>query len=96
MPWTDLTTKSQLPLWRRTDGATVRWDNGPSKLNWIAFRPDPSEDYLEMRQGELIRPRRWKTEQAAMIAVDREFPEIESQASQTHHHRPENRCRRSS
>jgi hypothetical protein len=74
--WVDLTKISTRPLWRRTDGATVRWDNGPSKMHWIAFEPDPSERYLQMKQGSrgLIGPRRWKTEKAAMRAVDREYP----------------------
>jgi hypothetical protein len=76
MSWVDLTKISSRPLWRRSDGATVRWDNGPSKLHWIAFEPDPSEKYL-MRCSKrgLGFPRHWADAKSAMRAVDREFPE---------------------
>lgn len=63
--------------WERSDGATVRYAMGPDKLDYIAFKPDPSQEYLgrttkRSRRG-LIWPRRWKTSKAAMRAVDREF-----------------------
>ena len=78
--WVDISKISSRPCWRRHDGATVRWDNGPSKMHWIAFEPDPSERYLEMKQGRhLIGPRRWKTAKAAMRSVDREYPSNDNQ-----------------
>lgn len=64
--------------WRyvRGDGATVKWHGGPSRLQWLAYEPDPSENYLSRTNGRLIWPRRWATAEAAMRAVDREYPEV--------------------
>lgn len=76
MPWVDLTKISSLPLWRRSDGATVRWDNGPNKQHWIAFEPDPSEKYLiRYNKRGLGWPRRWASAKEAMRVVDREYAE---------------------
>lgn len=57
----------------------------PTARMWTAWEPNPSSAYLVMRRGILRRaqdgklykpgfPRRWKTADAAMRAVDREFP----------------------
>jgi hypothetical protein len=57
----------------------------PRSRMWTAWEPDPSEKALLMRRGRLRRaqdgqtfrfgfPRRWKTAEAAMAAVDREYP----------------------
>ena len=63
--------------WRRDDGAVVKFDTGPAKLQWIAFEPDPSNAYLSRPAGRspvLTVPRRWRTAEAAMNAVDVEHP----------------------
>lgn len=61
--------------YRRADGAVVKFDGGPSKLQWLAFEPDPSEAYLiRYSKGGAGYCRRWKTAEAAMQAVDREYP----------------------
>lgn len=71
--------------WERADGAVVR-DVGasspeskpwlPGHRGWMAFGPGPDEhNYLSMPFGKRFRgPRKWKTAEAAMRAVDREFP----------------------
>lgn len=52
---------------------------------WTAWEPDPSNRYLAMARGRLRQtmngvlskpgfPRRWKTAEAAIRAVDREYP----------------------
>jgi hypothetical protein len=53
---------------------------------WTAWEPDPSDKFLGMNRGRLRRnetdghlwrpgfPRRWKTAEAAIKAVDREYP----------------------
>jgi hypothetical protein len=52
---------------------------------YTAFEPDPSQQYLSMHRGRTRKaqdghlfkpgfPRRWKTKEAAMKAVDKEFP----------------------
>lgn len=52
---------------------------------WIAYEPDPSDRYLAMQRGRWRIdacgdeykpefPRRWKTAEAAMRTVDKEFP----------------------
>lgn len=52
---------------------------------WTAWEPDPSQNYLKMERGRprrlqngtlsrLSTPRRWKTAEAAMKAVDGDFP----------------------
>jgi hypothetical protein len=63
------------------------WPNSAvaSARMWTAWEPDPSERALSMTRGRLRRaqdghlwrpgfPRRWKTAEAAMAAVDREYP----------------------
>lgn len=76
--------------WEANDGAVVRWDNSsphpnpanPRSRMWIAFGPGADEyDCLKafrMRRGRRRSdrgyPRRWKTAQAAMRAVDETFP----------------------
>lgn len=61
--------------WVRSDGAVVKYSMGPRKLEWIAFEPNPSEAYLARTNGRLSWPRRWASPEAAMRAVDQEFPE---------------------
>jgi hypothetical protein len=57
----------------------------PTARMWTAFEPDPSQKYLAMHRGRTRKaqdghmfkpgfPRRWKTAEAAMRAVDKEFP----------------------
>jgi hypothetical protein len=68
--------------WERSDGAVVQWDQRsphvrpwlPAARMWTAWEPDPSDNYLKMTNGRLSWPRRFKTAQAAMRAVDKEFP----------------------
>lgn len=60
--------------WTRSDGAVVLFHSGPPKFQWIAFEPDPSNAYLPRDNGRLSWPRRWRTAQAAMDAVDAEYP----------------------
>ena len=70
--------------WTRSDGAVVRWDQSspypnpanPRSRMWIAFGPEPGGEYLRQTSKHGLEwPRRWKTAEAAMKAVDREFPE---------------------
>lgn len=59
----------------RSDGAVVKYQMGPRKLDWIAFEPNPSEDYLGRKNKRgLVWPRRWGSAEAAMRAVDQEYP----------------------
>lgn len=68
----------------RNDGAVVMWDQrspypnpeNPESRLWTAWEPDPSERYIGMgrRGSRLTWPRRWKTAEAAMSAVDRLYP----------------------
>ena len=68
--------------WVRYDGAVVLYDvhsPHPNPLNpncrmWTAWEPDPSEMYLRMTNGRLGWPKRFKTPQNAMKAVDKAFP----------------------
>lgn len=57
----------------------------PHSRMWTAWEPEPSQRYLWMRRGRLRRaqdghlfkpgfPRRWRTAEAAMRAVNREYP----------------------
>jgi hypothetical protein len=57
----------------------------PTAKMWTAWEPEPSSAYLVMRRGRLRRAqdgklykpgfaRRWRTAEAAMKAVDKEFP----------------------
>lgn len=62
----------------RSDGAVVKYFGGPRKMDWIAFEPNPSEEYLARTNGRLTWPRRWASAEAAMRAVDREYPEQHS------------------
>lgn len=80
------------PMWveetgaryRRHDGAVVRLHTGPSKLQWIAYEPDPSENYLIRRNKRGIGwPRRWRTAEAAMRTVDKEYPSAFGQQAPT-------------
>jgi hypothetical protein len=63
------------------------WPNPaqPSARMWTAWEPDPSERALSMCRGcwrraqdghrfKLSFPRRWKTAETAMRAVDKEYP----------------------
>ena len=64
----------------------------PNSRMWTAWEPDPSQHCLYMERGRIRNgrdsglwkpgfPRRWKTPETAMQAVDREFPlglELES------------------
>ena len=64
------------------------WPNPASTLHpakmWTAWEPDPSEKALYMQRGRTRVtqgrewkpgfPRRWKTAEAAMRAVDKEYP----------------------
>ena len=61
--------------WVRTDGAVVKYNMGPPKLDWIAYEPEPSQAYLirHSKRGAGW-PRRWGSAKAAMRAVDREYP----------------------
>lgn len=73
MPWISDDNGTRF---RRHDGAVVKHKMGPSKLEWIAFEPDPSEDYLiRYSKDGLGYPRRWGTAYAAMRALDREYPD---------------------
>jgi len=77
MAWTQKTRDR----WERHDGAVVKrstdeyyaqpWLAG--HRGWIAFEPNPSTNYLRMSNGRVGWPRRWKTPEAAMRAVDREY-----------------------
>ena len=76
--------------WTRIDGAAVLWDNrtpyaNPSSPNgrmWTAWKPDPSEECLIRRsKNGLGFPRRWKSRESAMAAVDREYPLPSSRTS---------------
>lgn len=45
-------------------------------MEWVAFEPDPSENYLiRYSKRGMGWPRRWKSAEAAMRAVDKEYPE---------------------
>lgn len=80
MAWTDIRTDLGRPAFRRDDGAIVRWDNGPSHLHWIAYEPDPSEKYLiRYSKRGMGWPRRWKSAEAAMQTVDKEYPRTHGQ-----------------
>lgn len=57
----------------------------PASRMWTAWEPNPSQAYLMMRRGRVRKtmegalskpgfPRRWKTAEAAMKAVDNEHP----------------------
>ena len=69
--------------WARSDGAVVMWDHRsphpnptlPSARMWTAWEPDPSDRYLSRthRNSVFTSPRRWKTAEAAMLAVDKLF-----------------------
>ena len=60
---------------QRSDGAVVVFRQGPRKLHWIAYEPDPSEAYLiRYSKRGLGWPRRWGSAKAAMRTVDQEYP----------------------
>lgn len=68
---------------RRADGAVVKWDGSspypnPARASarmWTAWEPDPSTRALSQPCGRRFRrPRRYRTAEAAMAAVDRAFP----------------------
>jgi len=79
--WSKKTSRRQL-YWERSDGAYVWYDNKtpyPNLLNpnarfWAAY--GPNERYLrkEKRRTWMHIPRRWKTAEAAIKALDREVP----------------------
>lgn len=57
----------------------------PNSRMWTAWEPDPSEHFISMTRGRRRKapdgrywtprfPRRWKTAQAAMAAVDKLYP----------------------
>lgn len=77
MPWTEDRGETGNGFrWVRSDGAVVKFKVGPRIYDWMAFEPDPSEAYLiRYSKSGLGFPRRWKTPEAAMRAVDREYPE---------------------
>jgi hypothetical protein len=68
----------------RCDGAVVMWDDSspdpnpldPNSRMYTAWEPDPGTSYLKKQTPHTVFgiPRRWKTAQAAMNAVDREYP----------------------
>lgn len=69
--------------WERHDGAVVMLDlrspypnpMNPRSLLWTAWEPDPSDRALSQRCSRRFkRPRRWGSAEAAMLAVEREFP----------------------
>lgn len=74
--------------WVRSDGAVVMWDDrtpyanpeNPRARMWTAWEPDPSEAPLcrpiGRRRGPAKRytARRFASAEAAMVAVDKEFP----------------------
>jgi hypothetical protein len=71
--------------WERLDGAVVKYDVSSPNPNpaketarmWTAWAPDPSQASLSMsRCSSLLRwPRRWKSAEKAMQAVDKAYPE---------------------
>ena len=81
-PAPPLWTRSSWRRWTRLDGAVVLWDDRsphpnpeiPTSLMWTAWEPDPSQQYLARGNGTFTWPRRWKTAEAAMREVDRQFP----------------------
>lgn len=73
MNWTEIKDSAGLRFQRR-DGAVVKFSMGPRRLDWIAYEPDPSEKYLSRTNGRLVWPRRWGSAEAAMKAVDHEYP----------------------
>lgn len=77
MAWSEVQGAStRWLLWRRDDGAIVKYAMGPRTMEWIAYEPDPSEDYLIRRSKRGMGwPRRWKSAEAAMRAVDKEYPQ---------------------
>lgn len=76
MPWVESRDYHTSGLrFTREDGAVVKYHMGPPHMPWIAFEPNPSEDYLGRTNSRGISwPRRWRTAEAAMRAVDREYP----------------------
>lgn len=68
----------------RVDGAVVMRDQrspypnplNPKSLLWTAWEPDPSESAISKQHyhSAFRSPRRWKSPEAAMKAVDRLFP----------------------
>jgi len=81
MAWTEVKPGYR---WERSDGAVAKWSQESPYPNpalesarlWIAFEPDPSREYLSRgRRDSVLRwPRRFKTAEAAMRAVDLEYP----------------------
>jgi hypothetical protein len=75
MPWIESHHWQTGYRFVRDDGAVVKMHTGPEHLQWIAYEPDPSEQYLiRYSKRGMGWPRRWGTAKAAMKAVDREFP----------------------
>lgn len=84
MTWSQKTPER----WVRSDGAVVKYDSSspwpnpakPGARMYTAWEPDPSDKALSMERGKERLwgrprfPRRWKTAEKAMAAVDREFP----------------------
>lgn len=77
-----LWTRKSWRRWERGDGAAVLWDDrspypNPDNRNalmWTAWEPDPGDRYLARGNRKVTWPRRWKTAEAAMREVDRQFP----------------------
>lgn len=71
--------------WERPDGAVVKYDHTTAcntsrpwlagHRGYMAFGPGRDEEfnYLAQKYGRVIGPRKWKTPEAAMAAVDKEF-----------------------
>jgi hypothetical protein len=92
MPTTATWMQENHRRWVRCDGAVVKYDESspfPNPMNprsrmFTAWEPDPSQDFLGQRSRRGIGwPRRWKTAQAAMRAVDRECPIVTGEGSST-------------
>ena len=64
----------------RSDGSYVWYDQSspnpidPNCRMWVAFGPDQTYLSKDRRKGWMRVPRRWKTPEAAMKALDKEIP----------------------
>ncbi len=66
-------------FWERSDTAYVWPDTSfIDKVSWIAFGPDQRTLTKATRNSKIRANKKWKTPEAAMKAVDKEYPIKES------------------